>query len=63
MLAASGLDLVKSDFAFSANEYMLLGIGLITSFIIALFAVKFLLQFIQTHSFTAFGWYRIIFSD
>lgn len=60
MIAATGLDLIKSNFAFSGNEYMLLLVGLLGSFIVAIFAVKFLLQFIQTHTFIPFGIYRII---
>lgn len=62
MAAATGLDLVKSNFAFSGNEYMLLGIGLIGSFITALFAVKFLIKFVQTNTFIPFGIYRIVIS-
>lgn len=60
MLAASGLDLVKSDFAFSRSEYFLLLSGFIGSFLVAILAVKFLLKFIQTHTFIPFGIYRII---
>ena len=60
MFAATGLDLMKSDLAFNANQYTLLGIGFIGSFITALLAVKFLLKYVQTHTFVAFGVYRII---
>ncbi len=60
MVAATGLDLIKSNFAFSQNEYLLLLVGLLGSFIVAIFAVKFLLKFIQTHTFIPFGGYRII---
>lgn len=60
MFAATGLDLMKSDLAFNANQYTLLGIGFIGSFITALVAVKFLLKYVQTHTFVAFGIYRII---
>ncbi|CAN5181154.1 undecaprenyl-diphosphatase UppP [soil metagenome] len=62
MAAATGLDLVKSNFSFSSNEYFLIGVGLIISFFVALLAVKYFLKFVQTHSFAPFGWYRIIFS-
>ncbi|MBI2034308.1 MAG: undecaprenyl-diphosphatase, partial [Candidatus Levybacteria bacterium] len=62
MLAATGLDLIKSDFSFSGNEYGLLAIGFLGSFIVAIGAVKFLLQFVQTHTFIPFGIYRIILS-
>lgn len=62
MIAATGLDLVKTHLAFSGNEYMLLGIGLIGSFITALLAVKFLIKFVQTNTFIPFGGYRIVIS-
>lgn len=60
MLAASGLDLIKSNFIFSQNEYFLILVGFVGSFIVALMSVKFLLKFIQTHTFIPFGIYRII---
>ncbi len=59
MAAATGLDLIKSNFSFTVNEYSLLAVGLAGSFITALLAVKFLLKFIQTHTFIPFGIYRI----
>lgn len=62
MAAATTLDLIKSDFNFSINEYSLLIVGLLGSFITAIFAIKFLLQFVQNHSFIPFGVYRIILS-
>ncbi len=36
-----------------------LAIGFVTSFIVALLSIKFLLRFIQTHTFIPFGIYRI----
>lgn len=60
MIAASGLDILKSNFSFTSYEYSLLAVGLIGSFIVAIFAVKFFLSFIQNHTFIPFGIYRII---
>jgi undecaprenyl-diphosphatase len=60
MIAASGLDLVKSHESFSNSEYAILVVGFITSFIVAIFAIKFLLKFVQNHTFIPFGVYRII---
>ena len=60
MLAATGLDLIKSNLEFTSNELTLLAIGFIGSFVVALFAVKFFLQFIQNNTFIPFGIYRII---
>lgn len=62
MAAATALDLIKSDFNFSQHEYSLLTLGLLGSFITAIFAVKFLLKFVATHTFIPFGIYRIILS-
>ena len=60
MAAATGLDLIKSYQNIKTTEYPILFIGFITSFIIALIAIKFLLKFIQSHSFIPFGIYRIL---
>jgi undecaprenyl-diphosphatase len=38
-----------------------LGIGFVVSAIVAFIAVKWLLQYIQTHRFTPFAWYRLVF--
>lgn len=60
MLAATGLDVIKNDFNFTSSEWSLLAVGFITAFITALLAVRFFLRYIEKHSFSAFGWYRII---
>lgn len=38
-----------------------LALGFVVSSIVAFIAVKWLLQYVQTHRFTPFAWYRIIF--
>ncbi|OGH11682.1 MAG: undecaprenyl-diphosphatase UppP [Candidatus Levybacteria bacterium RIFCSPLOWO2_01_FULL_36_13] len=60
MLAATGLDLIKSEFTFSINEWVILAVGFIGNFITALLVVKWFLVYIQNHSFIAFGIYRIL---
>ncbi len=60
MLAATTLDLVKHGNLFSSADFKLLAVGFVTAFIVAIIAVKFLLRFIETHTFIAFGIYRII---
>ena len=35
-------------------------LGTLVSFIVALFVIKYFLNYIRSHSFTIFGWYRII---
>lgn len=60
MLTATGLDLVKSAGAFSSQQAIFLVAGFLTSFIVALFSIKFLLNYIKRHNFILFGIYRII---
>jgi len=60
MLAATALDLLKEGSSFSSADYGLLAVGFVTSFVVALLAIKWLLHFIKGHSFTAFGLYRIL---
>lgn len=60
MMAATGLDLIKSDFNFSSNELMILAVGFIGSFITAMLVVKWFIKFVQTNNFFWFGVYRII---
>ena len=36
-----------------------LGVGFVVSAVVAFIAVKWLLRYVQTHSFNPFGWYRI----
>jgi len=60
MLAATGLDVVKSSVGFSLNEWGLLLIGLMVSFLTALLAIKSFLAYIRQHDFIAFGLYRVV---
>ena len=58
MLAATGLELVKSRDALAGN-YGILAVGFVVSFITAIIAIKSFLGYIKKRSFAAFGWYRI----
>lgn len=60
MAAASCFDLIKSGINFSQNEFWLLAGGFLGSLLTAVFAVKYFLKFIQTHTFVPFGVYRIL---
>ena len=60
MLAATGLDLAATGFSFSAHEWQLIAIGLVASFLTALVAVRWLLRYIESHTFAGFGVYRIV---
>lgn len=60
MLAAASFDLMKNAVAFSAGQFAFLSVGFITSFIVALAGIKFLLYFIKNNNFISFGIYRVI---
>ncbi|MCL4338615.1 undecaprenyl-diphosphate phosphatase [Patescibacteria group bacterium] len=62
MVAATGLDLVKSHAYFTSQEFILLSIGFIGSFITAYMTIKYFLKYIKTHNFIQFGVYRIVMS-
>lgn len=60
MLGATVFDMKDVHFAFSQNEYILLAIGFIVSFFVALLAIKWLVSYVRTNTFVMFGVYRII---
>ena len=60
MLGASALKLLKTGFAFSGMEWLVLGVGTFVSFIVSVFAFKFLMDYIRKHDFQVFGYYRIV---
>lgn len=60
MLAASVLDLYKNGGSATSSEWGLLGVGFMTAFAVSLVVVKWLLKFVQTNTFIAFGAYRIV---
>lgn len=60
MLAASAKDMLESSFIFTSQEFTLLGVGFVTAFVVALAVMRWLLSFVQTNTFVAFGWYRIV---
>jgi undecaprenyl-diphosphatase len=62
MFAATALDIYKNPQILSSGDVWTLLVGLVVSFVVAYASMKWLLKYIQTHSFEKFGWYRIIIS-
>lgn len=60
MFGASALKLYKFGFDFTADEVIILLVGMITAFLVSIVAIKFLLGYIKKHDFRVFGWYRIV---
>ncbi|MDA1169355.1 MAG: undecaprenyl-diphosphate phosphatase [bacterium] len=60
ILAASIFDIAVSQQAIRNNQdIFLLAIGLLAAFVTALAVVKWLLNYLETHTLRMFGWYRI----
>jgi undecaprenyl-diphosphatase len=62
MTGASLLKLLKLGFSYSVQEYVLLAIGFVSSFIVSLFCIKVLIAYVRKHDFSVFGIYRIALS-
>lgn len=59
MLGASLLRVLQYGFAFTGTELMVLGVGMVTAFLISLAVVRFQMDYVKKHDFQIFGWYRI----
>ncbi|TAL03943.1 MAG: undecaprenyl-diphosphate phosphatase [Verrucomicrobia bacterium] len=63
MLAAGGWKIFKALRHHApdapAENWSMVILGAVTAAIVSFFVVKWLLRFVQTHTFVAFGWYRI----
>jgi len=54
-------DFVKDEGGtFSSNEIMLLGVGNIVAFLVAMAAIRYFIHFLTKYGFKWFGWYRIL---
>ena len=60
MAGASLIKLIKFGLGFTAQEVIVLAIGCVTAFAVSVVAIKTFIGYIKRHSFTAFGWYRIV---
>ena len=60
MAGASLIKVLKFGFAFTGAEMLILLTGCVTAFVVSIVAIKTFIGYIKKHSFTAFGWYRIV---
>ncbi|GAB6076468.1 undecaprenyl-diphosphate phosphatase [Desulfurobacterium crinifex] len=60
MFAATGFEMVKNFKEFTPEGGVVLLVGFVTAFASAYISVKWLLNFIKTHTFIPFGIYRIV---
>lgn len=62
MLGASALKILKfilEGFSATGGEIVLLAIGMVVSFVVSVYVIKFLMDFVKRHDFKIFGYYRI----
>ncbi len=62
MAGASGLKVVKylaEGSVFTLAEVLALAVGCVVAFLVSMAAIRFLMNYVKKHTFTAFGWYRI----
>ena len=59
MFGLSFIKLLKFGLAFTGTELAILLVGSVSAFLVSLFVIKFLMNYIKKHDFTVFGWYRI----
>ena len=60
MFGASLLKILKFGFSFTGMEAAVLLSGMAVAFIVSVFVIRFLMDYIKRHDFQVFGWYRII---
>ncbi len=60
MGAAWAYTVIKTGLAFSSEEWIALTVGSVVAFLVAYGVIAFLMQFVQRHKFTVFGYYRIV---
>ena len=60
MFGASLLKIVKFGFHFTGMEVAILLTGMIVAFVVSVFVIRFLMDYIKKHDFKVFGWYRIV---
>ncbi|WP_434309161.1 undecaprenyl-diphosphate phosphatase [Hominifimenecus sp. rT4P-3] len=60
MFGASGVKLLKYGLDFTGAELATLLLGMVVAFVVSLFVIRFLMDFIKRYSFKIFGYYRIL---
>lgn len=60
IVAASVYSLLKGGVHLSGDDLLILSVGFLISFFVALGVIKFLMDYIRKHSFILFGYYRIV---
>ncbi|EIE00317.1 undecaprenyl-diphosphate phosphatase [Leptospira licerasiae] len=60
LFLAGGYKLFKHRAVLNWENLPILSLGFVLSFLLCFFVIKWFLRYLRTHSFTGFGWYRIL---
>lgn len=60
MLGASLLKILKYGLYFSGMELAILATGMLVAFVVSVLVIRFIMNYIRSHDFKIFGWYRIV---
>lgn len=60
MFGASLLKILQYGLNFTKMEWVLLGTGMLTAFLVSMFVIKKFMKYVKQHNFVIFGWYRIL---
>ena len=59
MAGATLLTILKNGLSFDVQQWIVIAVGFLTSFVVAYAVIKFFMNFIRRHDFSLFGYYRI----
>lgn len=59
MAGATAYTLMKHGLHFTLDQWQIVAVGCIMSFLVAYAVIAFLMRYLRNHDFTVFGWYRI----
>ena len=60
MFGVSFIKIIKIGLAYPLGYWVILLVGMAVAYVVSLYAIKFLMNYVKKHDFKAFGWYRII---
>lgn len=60
MLGATVLEVRDVGLNFSSQEWLLLAVGFVIAFVVAVGSIRFMMTLLPRYGFAPFGWYRII---
>ncbi len=60
MFGVSILKIAKNGLMMTGNEWIILITGMVVAYVVSMIAIKFLMNYVRSHDFKAFGRYRIV---